>query len=96
LDSPDASQNVSVLLDNYKPDIVFLLSLGSWIKSWRSLYGAVANKVKSIFLEVNNEGEGRDQLEFFSTKGWTITPVNEFSSDDTTGNKGRRLYLLEL
>lgn len=94
LDTPEAANSTKMLLQNYKPDVVFLLSLGSWIKRWRELYSSVEESVKYIFLEVNNESEGRDQLTFFSEKGWKITPVNEFSSDDTTGNKGRRLYLL--
>ena len=53
-------------IDNYIPnkaDIIFLMSLGSWINNWRNLYEYSLTKGKQIILEVNNAKEGKEQLE---------------------------------
>jgi SAM-dependent methyltransferase len=80
---------------NFKPDIIFLLSLGSWVKEWRKLYTDCYNSSKAILLETNNDTEGAPQLELFKQLGSKITLISSISDDDCTGNHGRKTYLIE-
>ncbi len=75
-------------------DIGFLLSVGSWVKNWRGLYKKVFDACRVIYLETNNDTEGADQLEFFKDLGVKIHLVIKESLDDSTGNKGRKTYVL--
>ena len=45
-------------------DIIFLLSLGSWIENWKHLYSYSLKKAKKLVLEINNIEEGEEQIEF--------------------------------
>jgi hypothetical protein len=80
---------------NFKPDILFLLSLGSWVKDWKKLYSDCINVCNTIVLETNNDIEGAPQLDFFKSQGFKITLVSSCSDDDCTGNYGRKTYLIE-
>ncbi len=73
-------------------DVAFLLSVGSWIKTWRTLYRTVYAVTKLIFLETNNDVEGVDQLNFFHALGAKIHIISHKSDDDSTGNIGRKMY----
>lgn len=77
------------------PEIIFLLSLGSWIKSWEKLYTISVEYGAKIILEINNEVEGKAQLEFFKKKGLEPKLIMDNSLDDSTGNNRRRTYLIE-
>jgi len=77
-----------------KPDIIFLLSLGSWVQNWRTLYTSCFECAPYLLLETNNDKEGAPQLELFRQLGGTITCVSENSDDDMTGNVGRKTYLI--
>jgi SAM-dependent methyltransferase len=79
---------------DYIPDITFLLSLGSWVKNWRKLYMEVYRVSKIVLLETNNDIEGKDQLELFTQLGAHIQLVSDKSDDDSTGNIGRKTYLI--
>lgn len=80
---------------SFKPDVIFLLSLGSWIKSWKQLYEMCLNyEDVSIVLEINNEVEGKPQLDFFVDKGFTPQLILDNSLDDTTGNNLRKTYYI--
>lgn len=79
---------------NFTPDIVFLLSLGSWVKNWKNLYIDVYSVTSAILLETNNDIEGKAQLELFTQLGASIQNVSDKSDDDTTGNYGRKIYLI--
>jgi hypothetical protein len=80
---------------NFKPDIIFLLSLGSWIKNWKQLYTDCLNTCKTILFETNNDVEGIPQLELFKELGTKITLISDNSDDDCTNNHGRKTYLIE-
>lgn len=80
---------------SFKPDIIFLLSLGSWIQSWRELYDSCLNYDATIILEINNEDEGKPQLEFFIERGIQPEIILNNSLDDMTGNNLRRTYLIK-
>jgi hypothetical protein len=95
LDSHGDIERIPGLIQTNGVDVVFVLSLGSWVSDWRKFYSAVAENVNTIFLEVNNLNEGKDQVDFFEKKGFTVKAVNSFSTDDTTGNHGRRLFFLQ-
>ena len=76
------------------PDAIFLLSVGSWIESWMELYERCIRLGSDIFLETNNDHEGREQLELFRKCGCELSLINENSVDDMTGNFGRKTYLI--
>ncbi len=77
-----------------KPDVIFLLSIGSWVKSWRSLYEMSHKYGSEIILETNNDTEGNPQLEFFRSKGLKVKKISDFSPDDILGNYLRKTYLI--
>ncbi len=80
----------------FKPDIIFLLSLGSWVEKWKVLYKEAFQICNTILLEINNVTEGGPQLEFFEKElGAKLTLISDKSDDDCTGNHGRRTYLVE-
>lgn len=78
----------------FKPDVIFLLSIGSWVSSWSQLYEMSYSFHCPIFLETNNKSVGVPQLEFFRKKYLSINLVSENSDDDTTGNIGRKTYFI--
>lgn len=78
-----------------KVDIGLLLSLGSWVSEWKTLYDACIKTCNVIILETNNDVEGKPQLEFFESHGCSIELINEKSTDDTTGNYGRKTYIIK-
>ena len=80
---------------NKKPDIILLLSLGSWVKSWEKLYSLALDYNGQVILEINNEDEGKPQLDFFRKKGYEPKMIVNNSLDDSTGNNRRRTYLIE-
>jgi hypothetical protein len=77
-----------------KPDIIFMLSLGSWVANWEQLYRDAYSLAPTILFETNNDREGVPQLELFKRLGATITLVSDNSDDDCTGNHGRKMYLI--
>lgn len=82
-------------IDIDKVDVIFLLSLGSWIKNWRELYTQSLVYSDVIILETNNDIEGKPQLDFFKSLNCSITLLSDTSNDDTTGNYGRKTYILK-
>lgn len=76
-------------------DICFLLSLGSWVKSWKTLYDLACKVSSTIILETNNSTEGVPQLQFFRDKNKQITRISEHSFDDSTGNHDRETFLIK-
>ena len=81
---------------SFKPDIFFLLSLGSWIKNWERLYAACCDYAPDqLFLEINNVTEGVAQLEFFKSRSFDVKEIMPESVDDCTGNRGRKTYLIQ-
>jgi len=80
---------------NFKPDIIFLLSLGSWVKSWKELYDLCLEYDEiCILLETNNDDEGIPQLEFFEQRGIIPTLILDNSLDDCMNNNKRKTYLI--
>jgi SAM-dependent methyltransferase len=78
----------------FKPDIIFLLSLGSWVKNWKDLYYSVAKLRTHILLETNNDKEGLPQIAFLIDLGAKVILVSNESDDDITDNVNRRTYLI--
>jgi hypothetical protein len=81
--------------NNIRPDIIFLLSIGSWVKNWKALYTNAWNTAPALLLETNNDTEGMEQLQLFLDLGARITLVSAKSDDDCTGNVGRKTFLVE-
>jgi hypothetical protein len=78
----------------HTPDIVFMLSIGSWVAQWPTLFEAVANTgVQAIVLETNNDDEGKPQQDLFRRLGKHVKMISQ-SRDDITGNSRRRTYLV--
>lgn len=82
-------------LINFKPDYIFILSMGSWVKKWKELYSLALSLTDTIILETNNDVEGRTQLEFFSSRDCNIDIISEASTDDITNNNKRKLYVVK-
>ena len=78
-----------------KIDVIFLLSLGSWIKNWKELYQNCLRYCNNIILETNNDKEGKPQLEFFMSLNCNIQIISNESDDDLTNNIGRKTYLIK-
>ena len=89
------SERIAGRLAGFKPDCVFLLSMGSWIRNWRSLYQQVLElEPEAIWMETNNASEGEAQLAFFVKAGMNVEKISGASEDDSTGNYGRSLYFI--
>lgn len=86
--------NADIIFSNGRADVVFLLSIGSWIKKWSDLYKLVMENTDTIFLETNNDTEGVAQLDLFKNAGWDIQMISSESKDDITNNHGRKTYLI--
>jgi hypothetical protein len=80
-------------LQTERPDCIFLLSLGSWIRNWKELYKLVCTYVDTFFLETNNNQEGVAQLDYIQSLSFQIHLIKEKSDDDMTGNDRRQLYI---
>lgn len=76
-------------------DIIFLCSLGSWIKNWKDVYTWAIRNIPCIIFEENNASEGASQLALFSDNGCKITKIIENSDDDNTGNRLRNTYKID-
>lgn len=86
--------NMAFEFENIKPDCIFLLSLGSWIKNWKEIYTSAVNSGSIIFLELNNNEEGIPQLKHFNELGCKILKISESSDDDITNNRFRTTYMI--
>jgi hypothetical protein len=80
---------------SFQPDILFLLSLGSWIRNINTMIQEAYKNIDTIIFETNNDSEGAVQLELFAELGAKITPISDKSDDDCTGNDRRKTYLIE-
>jgi len=87
--------DINNILNNTKVDIIFLFSIGSWVKNWKSLYDQAFNSTNIILLETNNDNEGIPQLKYFEELNAKITLISENSDDDLTKNFGRKTYMIE-
>lgn len=88
----DKYERVENIVKEFKPDISFLLSLGSWIKTWKSLYKLAVETSKFIVFEMNNEKEGKEQIDYLKSLGCTCELMWKGSEDDSTGNNRRETY----
>jgi len=79
---------------NFSPDIIFVLSLGSWVSSWKELYLTCLEYDSDIILEINNEDEGKPQIDFFKENNREPQLIIGNSLDDNTGNNNRKTYLI--
>lgn len=78
-----------------KLDIIFLLSLGSWVKNWKKLYIESVKCSNTILLETNNDTEGVEQIKLFKELNCEINVISTNSYDDKTKNYSRKLYLIK-
>ena len=79
---------------DFSETIIFLFSLGSWIKNWRRLYKKAHLTGSLIVLEVNNPIEGAAQIKFFKELGRSLILISNKSKDDITGNENRQTYIV--
>lgn len=75
-------------------DIIFLCSMGSWIRDWKRLYMWALHTAPTIIFEENNETEGKPQIDFFTENGCILKKIIAYSPDDTTGNRLRNTYVI--
>ena len=94
LDGP-IERKLETVIKSHQIDLIFLLSIGSWVASWETIYLIAAKSGASIILETNNDEEGLAQLELFSKIGLDVEEIVASSEDDATKNLGRRTYLVQ-
>jgi SAM-dependent methyltransferase len=87
--------DLSTLAKKGEFDIIFLCSIGSWIKNWREVYAWAVKTIPLVVFEENNASEGASQLALFRDCGCKVTKIIEHSPDDNTGNRLRNTYLIE-
>lgn len=92
LDSSVEAELVSTIIKN-QIDIIFMLSMGSWLRRWKELLSILTRIGVPIVLETNNDSEGRAQLEFLVARGYQGSMCSASSVDDTTGNHGRKTWV---
>ena len=80
--------------NNMKIDIIFLLSLGSWVSNWKELYIDCLSNADLLVLETNNDREGMPQLHLFESLQCNIEMISSASNDDITNNTGRKTYII--
>lgn len=90
----DRDNGLSDKID-FDPDIIFILSIGSWVKKWRELYQFCIDLNCDIIIETNNDIEGKDQLDLFRNNNMEIILISDNSKDDSTGNYTRKTYLVK-
>lgn len=77
-------------------DIIFLLSIGSWIKNTEKLFDWCIEKESQIVMETNSNKTGNSHLEFFKKRGYEITLISKISNDDISDkNYCRKTFLLK-
>lgn len=83
--------------NEFKPDCVFLLSLGMWVKDWKHLYKSVYDNSKTIIFEQNHisDSDAFLQLDYFFKLGANIQMISSESNDDCTGNYFRKSYIIK-
>lgn len=72
---------------NFKPDVIFLLSLAAWIKNFDFFYNICMKSNCKIFFE----GDPK----YFIDNGFIVKSVMTNSYDDITGNYGRTAFFIE-
>jgi hypothetical protein len=87
--------DLSLVASKGEFDILFLCSIGSWIRNWKTIYLWAISNVPLIVFEENNASEGATQIALFIENGCKVTKIIENSPDDTTGNRLRNTYLIE-
>lgn len=79
-------------LFEYDIDTVFVLSMGSWLSNWQSIYMTLAYAGVDILLETNNDSHGKEEIALLTDLNYQIEIISDSSLDDVTGNKGRKTY----
>jgi hypothetical protein len=75
-------------------DLVFLLSLGSWVNRFNDLLTFLTDVGLDVVFETNNREEGKPHIEHFKARGYGVTMIADASEDDVTGNARRQLYFM--
>lgn len=79
----------------FKPDIILLLSIGSWISNIEKLFDLCIDYGSKVILESNNKETEDHFLSYFSKAGYTYILISDKSDDDILKtNYGRKTYLL--
>lgn len=87
------------MIDRYfttKPDVIFLLSIGGWIKNHLKLYDYCLSKNADIILELNNQHTDQYQIDFFLSRGAQPMLISDNSNDDIMKKyrKSRATYFI--
>ena len=77
------------------PDIVFLLSMGVWVKKRWKLFDFALSFKRPIILETNNEKVNFIELSYFLKKNCKVKLIIDGSPDDATSNNRRKTYLIK-
>ena len=88
--------NILKDLITFKPDIIFLLAVGSWVSNIEKLFDFCIDYNCDIILETNNSKYEKHHLKYFSEKGYKNILISNTSDDDIRKeNYGRHTYLIQ-
>ncbi len=77
----------------FKPDIIFVFSLGMWIKNWKEMYTHILNKYPtSTFVFEFNRHEKNEEFSFLSNLGYNLKYIG--TSDDDRNKVIRTQYII--
>lgn len=83
---------------DFNPDIMFILSIGAWIKNIIKILELCVEFKGVIVLETNNDVVGKKELDFFINNNIPIKLISDNSNDDVTidNKKTRKTYLINI
>ncbi len=83
---------------NFKPDIMFILSMGAWVKNIIKLLEFCTDLKGTIILETNNDKIGKQEIDFFKNHNIEVKLIINNSEDDSTieNKSSRKTYLINI
>lgn len=79
---------------SFKPDIIFLLSIGKWITNIEKLFDFCIKYESDIVLETNNKQTEKHHINYFNKNSYESILISDKSDDDILKkNYKRKTYL---
>jgi SAM-dependent methyltransferase len=82
---------------SFKPDIIFILSMGAWVRDFFKLIDFCLKMESDLILETNNDILGKKEINYLKDKGLNPILIIDDSDDDSTidNKKNRKTYLIK-
>ena len=92
--SADILLRIEALIVEQKIDLVFCLSILSWMPKFGDLIDLLGSMGIQVLVESNNDIEWQEFLATLDSSRFNLKSNSTYELDDVTGNVGRRLHLL--